>query len=152
MRVSNTVIGFGLILFASAVLLHTRAFPTLREGYPGPALFPNVLAVLFILAGSTLVVQGVRKGERILRFDISELSIGGILNILLILGASVFYIYLSELLGFLIISFIILFGLMKWLGVSALWGVAVSCGVTIGTYLLFAKGLLVPLPWGLWGW
>jgi len=62
MRVSNTAIGVGLIVFAIAVLLYTRTFPTLEKGYPGPSLFPNVLAVLFIIAGITLVAQGVRSG------------------------------------------------------------------------------------------
>jgi putative tricarboxylic transport membrane protein len=152
MRVSNTSIGLGLIVFASAVLFYTRTFPTLEKGYPGPSLFPNVLAVLFIIAGITLVAQGVRSGERIIKFDTSGITRSGLINILLVLGAIVFYIYLSDFLGFQITSFILLFSLMKWLRVSTRWGLVMACGVTLGIYLLFAKMLLVPLPWGLWGW
>ena len=51
MRVSNTAIGLSLIIFACAVLVHVRSFPKLDNGYPGPALFPSVLAVLFIFCG-----------------------------------------------------------------------------------------------------
>lgn len=152
MRVSNTSIGLGLIVFASAVLLYTRTFPTLQKGYPGPSLFPNVLAVLFIIAGITLVAQGVRSGERIIKFDTSRITRSGLINILLVLGAIVFYIYLSDFLGFQISSFILLFGLMKWLRVSTRWSLVMACGITLAIYLLFAKMLLVPLPWGLWGW
>ena len=152
MRVSNTAIGLGLIIFAIAVLFYTRTFPTLEKGYPGPSLFPNVLAVLFIISGITLVVQGVRSGERILRFDTSGITGSGLINILLALGSIVFYIYLSEFLGFQITSFILLFGLMKWLRVSTPWSLVTACVVTLAIYALFAKILLVALPWGLWGW
>ncbi len=152
MRVSNTAIGLGLIVFAIAVLFYTRTFPTLEKGYPGPSLFPNVLAVLFIIAGVTLVAQGVRGRERLSKFDTSTITRSGLINILLVLGAVVFYIFLSDFLGFQITSFILLFGIMKWLHVSTRWGLVMACGVTLAIYFLFAKILLVPLPWGLWGW
>ena len=152
MRVSNTSIGLGLIVFAIAVLFYTRTFPTLEKGYPGPSLFPNVLAVLFIIAGIALVVQGVRSGERIIKFDTSSITRSGLINVLLVLGAVVFYIYLSDFLGFQITSFILLFSLMKWLRVPTRWSLVMASGVTLAIYLLFAKMLLVPLPWGLWGW
>ena len=152
MRVSNTAIGVGLIVFAIAVLLYTRTFPTLEKGYPGPSLFPNVLAVLFIIAGIILVAQGVRSGDRIIKFDTRGITRSGFINILLVLGGIVFYIYLSDFLGFQITSFILLFGLMKWLRVSTHWSLVMACGITLAIYLLFAKILLVPLPWGLWGW
>lgn len=152
MRVSNTAIGLGLIVFAIAVLFYTRTFPTLERGYPGPSLFPNVLAVLFIIAGITLVAQGVRGRERLSKFDTSTITRSGLINILLVLGAVVFYIFLSDFLGFQITSFILLFGLMKWLRVSTRWSLVMACGVTLAIYFLFAKILLVPLPWGLWGW
>lgn len=152
MRVSNTAIGIGLIVFAIAVLFYTRTFPTLEKGYPGPSLFPNILAVLFIISGITLVVQGVRSGEKILRFETSGITRSGLINILLALGAIIFYIFLSDFLGFQITSFILLFGLMKWLRVSTPWSLVMACGVTLAIYVLFAKILLVALPWGLWGW
>jgi putative tricarboxylic transport membrane protein len=152
MRVSNTAIGIGLIVFAIAVLFYTRTFPTLEKGYPGPSLFPNILAVLFIISGITLVVQGVRSGEKILRFETSGITRSGLINILLALGAIIFYIFLSDFLGFQITSFILLFGLMKWLRVSMPWSLVMACGVTLAIYVLFAKILLVALPWGLWGW
>jgi hypothetical protein len=36
--------------------------------------------------------------------------------------------------------------------VKTLPSIAMTVGVTLIIYLLFAKVLLVPLPWGLWGW
>ena len=68
------------------------------------------------------------------------------------LGTIVCYIFLSEYIGFLIFSFMVLLILMKWLKVKTLSSIVMSIGVTLVIYLLFAKVLLVPLPWGLWGW
>jgi putative tricarboxylic transport membrane protein len=152
MRVSNTVIGLGTIIFGIWVIWYSRDFPKLEQNYPGPSLFPMVLAVLFIAAGITLIFQDLRSGEKKLKFDIKNLSFGHIVNILLILSAILFYIFVSDILGFLITSVIILIALMKRLRVSTVWSIAMACGVTLSIYLLFAKILLVPLPWGLWGW
>ena len=152
MRVSNTAIGLFLILFAAVVLWHVQSFPSLDNGYPGPALFPSVLAVLFILCGIGLIIQGVRQREKLLKFDAGSLTLSGLLNILFVLGTIVCYIFLAETIGFLIFSFTVLLILMKWLKVKILSSITMSIGVTLVIYLLFAKVLLVPLPWGFWGW
>ena len=152
MRVSNTAIGLFLILFAAVVLWHVQSFPSLDNGYPGPALFPSVLAVLFILCGIGLIIQGVRQREKLLKLDTGTLRLSGSLNIFFVLGTIVCYILLAETIGFLIFSFMVLLILMKWLKVKTLSSIAMSIGVTLVIYLLFAKVLLVPLPWGLWGW
>ena len=67
-------------------------------------------------------------------------------------AAIVCYIFLAETIGFLIFSFAVLLILMKWLKVKTLQSVMMSLIVTFVIYILFAKVLLVPLPWGLWGW
>jgi len=151
-RVSNTAIGLFLIIFALAVIIHTRTFPSLDNGYPGPSLFPRVLAVLFILAGIGLIIQGIKTREKILKFDTGAVNRTGWINILFVLGAAVCYIFLAEAVGFLILSFVIMMFLMKWLRAKTSWSLVMSVSVTLAIYILFAKILLVPLPWGLWGW
>ena len=117
-----------------------------------PTAFPMVLAVLFIFAGIILIVQDLRSGEKKLKFDIRDLSRAHLINIGLTLAAILFYIFVSDVLGFQITSFSILLILMKRLRVSTSWSLIMACGVTFSIYILFAKILLVPLPWGLWGW
>jgi putative tricarboxylic transport membrane protein len=152
MRLSNTAIGLLLILFACAVLVHVQSFPKLDNGYPGPALFPQVLSVLFIFCGIGLAIQGIRNRERLLNIDLGDLTFAGGVNIAFVLGAILSYIFLVEFLGFLIFSFAMLMALMKWFNVKLLPSLMMSVVVTLAIYLLFAKILLVPLPWGLWGW
>ena len=152
MRVSNTAIGLSLIIFACAVLGHVRSFPKLDNGYPGPALFPSVLAVLFILCGIGLVIQGIRNREKLLKIDLGTVTLAGWINIAFVLGTVACYIFFAEYVGFSIFSFVILMILMKWLTVKLLHSLVMSIAVTLAIYLLFAKVLLVPLPRGLWGW
>ena len=152
MRVSNTAIGVFLIIFSAVVLWHVQSFPSLENGYPGPSLFPSVLAVLFIFCGIGLIIQGVKKREKLLKFDTGSLTMPGLFNILFVLGTIVCYIFFAEYAGFLIFSFVVMLILMKWLKVKALSSVLMAVGVTLVIYILFAKILLVPLPWGLWGW
>ncbi len=152
MRVSNTAIGLFLILGSALVLWHVQSFPSLENGYPGPALFPTVLAVLFIFCGIGLIIQGVRQREKLLKFDTGSLTFSGFLNILIVLATIICYIFFAEYVGFLIFSFLVLLILMKWLKVKTLSSLLMSIGVTLVIYILFAKMLLVPLPWGLWGW
>ena len=64
MRVSDTAIGVAAILFGSWVIGYARNFPKLEKGYPGPSLFPTVLAVLFIVAGIVLIFQDLRSKKR----------------------------------------------------------------------------------------
>jgi len=78
--------------------------------------------------------------------------LAGWLNIVFVLGTVLCYILLAEYAGFLIFSFVILMILMKWLKVKILPSLIMSIVVTLAIYVLFAKILLVPLPWGLWGW
>ena len=152
MRVSNTAIGCVQIVFGSAVFFYSRTFPRLEKDMPGPGLFPMVLAVLFILTGVILVIQGIRNGEKLLKFDTAGMSASRAINILVVLAVIFAYIFLADFLGFQITSFLLLFILMKWLGVSIRGSLIMAIGVTLFIYFLFAKILLVPLPWGLFGW
>jgi putative tricarboxylic transport membrane protein len=152
MRVSDSLIGFVMILFGLAVIVYTRGFPAQADGHPGPEFFPNVLAGLFMLAGLGLAIGGFRRGEKIFHFEAPGLGAGAVVNILLVLGVAAAYILISDFLGFIITSFVLMGFLMKWLAVTWRWTLIMSAALTMVIYLLFAKVLLVPLPWGLWGW
>ena len=152
MRFNDAVIGSVLIVFAAAVLFHTRNFPTLETGYPGPALFPNCLSFLFILAGIILVFRGIKSRSRLVFFDGNAVNTSGVVNIFFVLGAILFYIFVAEYLGFIITAFITIFILMLRLKAPVVASLIMTCGVVLAIYVLFAKILLVPLPWGLFGW
>ena len=150
MRVNDAVLGLLAILLGIVVFVHVQSFPTQGDGHPGPSLFPSVLSVLFMIAGAVLIAQGLRcRADQPWCQKLPELDARGIGNILLTLLAIVFYILVSERLGFLLTSFCVMFGLMVMLKARPLLALPVAAAMTLFIYLVFNKGLLVPLPRGL---
>ncbi|MCI0527306.1 MAG: tripartite tricarboxylate transporter TctB family protein, partial [Nitrospira sp.] len=171
---NNILIGLGTMILGGVILFLIWGFPELDDGYPGPALFPGILAGLFIVFGMVLLAQSIwvnllldrsRKhtGENP-RFPLSQAgdtdqpvqnklySFKGILNVACVLAAILLYIFFVETLGFLITGFFLLALLMIKLGVPSWKSGMISLLSTVGIYMLFAKLLKVPLPWGLLSW
>ena len=151
MRFNDSIVGVVLVAFGAWVIFLTRDFPSLKVGIPGPALFPRILAGLLIIAGLVLFTQNFRSRRPLFEVD-RTISHLGLLNVLFVCVAILGYILFVKFLGFLIVSFIILFGLMKCLRVRIHFSLIMASGITLFIYVLFNKFLLVPLPWGLWGW
>lgn len=69
----NLLSGFVTLSLGVWIWLHSAAFPALEQGYPGPALFPRVIAVGLILSGLGLAGQAVLRSEARIRLR-SELA------------------------------------------------------------------------------
>ncbi|HWP46218.1 MAG TPA: tripartite tricarboxylate transporter TctB family protein [Candidatus Limnocylindrales bacterium] len=162
---NNILIGIGTILWGGVVFFLIRDFPRLDDGHPGPALFPGILAGLFIAFGAFLLIQSLRARSRSGTDPLASsqdkgkdlplqrtYSPQGFLNALCVVAAIAFYIFFVEILGFLITGFLLLTLLMIKLKVPIWKSSIVSLLSTVGVYILFAKILRVPLPWGLLGW
>ena len=61
MRLNDAVIGIALILFALAMIAYTRTFPEMPGQHYGPALFPVLIGIGFIITGVILIVSGLRR-------------------------------------------------------------------------------------------
>ncbi len=163
---NNILIGIGTMLWGSVIFFLIRDFPRLDDGHPGPALFPGILAGLFIAFGAFLLIQSLRtrkhlrtdpvapsqdSDKNLLSMEASY-SPQGFVNALCVAAAILFYIFFVEILGFLITGFLLLTLLMIKLKVPIWKSSIISLLSTVGVYILFAKILRVPLPWGLLGW
>lgn len=148
MRVNDAVIGLCMILLGIVVFIHVQSFPTQGDGHAGPSLFPSVLGILFVVAGFVLVRQGIRSKAPLFT-RLPELDAHGIGNIALTLGAIVFYILVSEKLGFLLTSFTVMIVMMLMLKARFATALPVAIGTTLCIYAIFNKMLLVPLPRGI---
>lgn len=159
-------IGVGTILWGSVIFFLIRDFPRLDDGHPGPALFPGILAGLFIAFGAFLLIQSLRARKRLrtgllapsqdkdkdLPLKGMSYSPQGFSNAFCVIAVILFYIFFVGTLGFLITGFLLLTLLMIKLRVPIWKSGIISLLSTVGVYLLFAKILRVPLPWGLLGW
>ena len=148
MRFNDAVIGIFAILLGVLILFHVQSFPVQEGGRPGPALFPTALSVLMIICGLVLVPGGLKSKAPLVQ-RLPELDARGITNILLLLAGIVFYILVSETIGFLLTSFIVMVALMFMLKARLKMAIPVAVITTVCIYGIFNKFLMVPLPRGL---
>ena len=152
MRLNDAVIGVALILFALVMIWHTRTFPAMPGQNYGPALFPTLIGVGFIVTGVILTVSGLRRRRL-------EPLVGGgewlrsgphVVNFLAVVGGLLLYILVSDWLGFILTSLLLLFGwLVLFRGGKPISSLAIALAVTLAVNYAFSQLLLVPLPLGL---
>lgn len=147
MRVNDRLIGILSMVLGLVIIIRVQFYPSQPGGQPGPALFPEVIGGLLMIVGMVLFWQARRStGPLIARPP--ELTAKGAGNILFTAGAVVFYILVSQSLGFLLTSFIIMVAMMSLLKAKLTLSVPVAAGTTVCIYMIFNKMLLVPLPRG----
>ena len=140
----NLIAGALLVGVGGWIWVYTDAFPTLLEGYPGPALFPRVIAAGLALAGLGFVIGSLRKAGEI-RQVLQRPEGAGVVRLALGVGLVALYPVAQAWLGFIptvsIICFVVAVALkVRWY-VAALTAVA----GTLLLYGLFTGVLGVPL-------
>jgi putative tricarboxylic transport membrane protein len=150
-RVNDAVTGVVLVLFALAVLLYARTFPAMPGQDYGPALFPALIGIGFLICGVILIVGGVRRRST------EPLFSGGawlrsphhLVDFLAVIGGLVLYILISDWLGFIPTAFVLLFGwLLLFRGGKPVSSAVIALGTTLVVNYAFSQLLLVPLPLG----
>ena len=167
MRVNDAIVGVVLVVFALAVITYSTTFPTLHGQAYGPSLFPILIASCLTICGFALIVRGLLLHRRLLKTaepkksDVECASLTWVqwgdwvhdrsqrINMLLVPGLLIIYILLSDFVGFIPLSMLILGVLLYRLGSSLLPTILIAAFTTGLLQLLFAKVLLVPLPAGL---
>lgn len=152
MRLNDAVIGIALILFALVMIWHTRTFPAMPGQDYGPALFPVIIGVGFILTGGILVVSGLARlrTEPLFGGGAWMRSGGQVINFMAVVGGLVLYIVASDWLGFILTALPLLFGwLVLFRGGRPFSSLVIALAVTLTVDYAFSHLLLVPLPLGL---
>jgi putative tricarboxylic transport membrane protein len=155
MRFNDAITGCVLVIFAIAEIAYTQTFPSLFGQNYGPDLFPRIIGFGLIATGLSLMVRGVLQKRRA-GIDGRWVELGPWvhqsrlkINVLLVILALLAYILLSEWLGFILMSMLILSVLLYRLGSNVLSALLIAAVTTALLQLMFAKLLLVPLPAGL---
>ncbi|WP_299969472.1 tripartite tricarboxylate transporter TctB family protein [uncultured Roseobacter sp.] len=154
MRINDLFLGLIMLVLGLAIALHAQTFPVMAGMQYGPEFFPTLIGTGIALCGLGMVVRGVvdaRAGADepwVTVPDWMRVRIN-VLRALGILGAVVFYIVASPVLGFMLTIFVTTLGLLLLLA-NPLWlsmGVAVALPVVL--HFGFSVGLRVPLPRGI---
>ena len=150
MKVNDAVSGAFFVAFAGLIFFLTRGF-TLMPGQDfGGDFFPRSIAALMALLGGGLIVTGLRDHYRregggqpwaeALEWMRSPRHAS---NFALVVAVLIFYILVSDSLGFAITAFVSLFVGKFWLS-SAI----ISLVSMLAIQQFFGELLRVPLPWG----
>lgn len=159
MKVNDAISGIFFILFGFLVFYLTRDFPIMPGQKYGAALFPRLIGFFMGAGGVALIFRGIRMRNGapwVTTMDWIS-SPRHLASFFLVIGVLIFYIMISELLGFIPTGFICLLVLLVWLRGSATWrsSAVISIFATIIIQQFFGEFLRVPLPWGIvpiFGW
>lgn len=151
MRFNNAIPGAFLIVFALAEIAYATTFPGLHGQNYGPDLFPIIIGVGLLVCGGILTAKGVAQRTTVPMVEIGDWALDrrNVANVIILLGCIVFYILLSDSLGFIPTSLLILTVLLTRFGSTWRTSITVAFATTFIIHTLFAKVLLVPLPWGI---
>lgn len=151
MRFNDAIFGIVLIVFAIAEIAYTQTFPRLHGQDYGPDLFPILIGIGLFVCGVILIVKGLAQRETSPMVAIGDWAEDkrNVVNLGLLLAGILFYILASDALGFIPTALLILTTLLVRLGTG--WGasIVIAVATTLIIHTLFAKVLLVPLPWGI---
>jgi putative tricarboxylic transport membrane protein len=141
-RRTDSLVGLALAALALAVLWSARAFPNVPGQKLGAAFLPMLVGAGLLLCGIGLVVRSWR-GRAYAQDTAAEAG-----SSLVLIGAVLGYIFLSERLGFLIVAPLCL--MAGFLAFRIGWQRALlwAIGGALLVHFSFYKLLRVPLPWG----
>jgi len=149
MRLNDAITGAALLLFAAALAAWSQSFPAIPGQQYGAAVFPTLVAAGLASCGILLVASGLRTAGPIIAWADWARERHGLRNVLVTIGAILFYILASDRLGFMPTMAPILLVLFRLLKVGWLLSVALAIVVTLAVQYIFGSLLYVPLPWGI---
>jgi putative tricarboxylic transport membrane protein len=151
MRINDAAFGAVLVLAGGAIIVHARSFPDMPGQRFGPALFPTLIALGFVVCGALLVRNGLVLREVRGLVDIPEWmrSQGEILDVVLVLGGLVLLILVWNHVGFLIGATLYSAALItRFRRGHVASSLAVAFLACLAIDFAFRRWLLVPLPLG----
>ena len=149
MRVNDAITGAVLIVLAAVIAFWSRSFPDIPGQQYGAAVFPTLVAAGLAGSGVLLIVAGLREHAPAIAWADWARERHGRRNVVVTVGAIVFYIVAAKWLGFILTMAPILLILLRILGVGWIASIVLAIVVTLVIHYLFVNELYVPLPWGL---
>ncbi len=150
MKFNDTIMGAALLALALSILQTVQQYPVIPGQNIGPGAFPGLLAVLLAVCAVLLIFKGLKAKQHE-----AWVEVGGwvkswfhLRNFVITVASLLFYITLSDRLGFLICATVVV-GVMMWaLKVRTALIVPIALTSSLVIHFIFYKGLRVPLPWG----
>ncbi|HBP29827.1 MAG TPA: tripartite tricarboxylate transporter TctB family protein [Advenella kashmirensis] len=149
MKISDTLSGIMIGIFAIIVFAMSLSFPPTPGQEYGSGLFPRLIAIGLLICSVCLIVQSRRRRDKQQWLAWHGLNTVTFLRFCMIPASLVFYFLTAQWLGFFISSGIILMLLFLVFGVKPVRGLILTVISVLTIHLCFYNILQVPLPWGL---
>lgn len=148
MKKGNMILAGVFSLLAILIIIQSSFYPKGQDGIPGPGFFPIIIAVLMLAAAVSLIITTLQMTPE------EDISLGLLSTdnkrAYAAMGSMILYVIIMPLLGFCVTSFLLLFGMIKWLsGYRYAACCAASAGVIAMIYVVFHMVLHVSLGFGL---
>jgi putative tricarboxylic transport membrane protein len=144
--------GLALSILAAGMIWAALGLPYGNVHNPGPGFFPFWLGVILVAMAIALFVQTTRgkESERTLRDILEEDVRWG--KVLLVLAALVLYAFLMDYIGFLIVTFLLMILLLRFIEPQP-WKIVIGWALagSVGSYLIFEVWMKLRLPKGFLG-
>jgi len=157
----NMILGAVSIVVGIVILVLTRmqGLGFLKNGMPGPGMFPTLCAIAVVVCGGLLIMEvttaeakAKKKGEADAEAEENLINVGELHNLLAFLILGLMILFLSEYIGLLTCLFLSIVLYIKVQGKDS-WvkAIVLGLGASIFLYLVFVTFLSVPLPKGPFG-
>jgi putative tricarboxylic transport membrane protein len=150
----DEAIGGGVIfLFGTVTTLLSLKMPIGTFRMAGTGMFPLCLGILLmILSGMFVLTIFIRGKEDQVNKEASIESSGSHIQLILFLGAMALATLFFNQLGYPLISFLLMLGLLRILGMKRwVFNIFLSFTTSVASYFLFVQWLQIPLPKGFIG-
>lgn len=145
---SDRWIALVLAVLAIAIFVTSRNFPTMAGLAVGPGLFPMVLSVALLAACGLLALQEKPNAPAAPTEEAPPRHRLGLWRMLAVLAACALFAGLGKVLGFVIVGFLSVAGLMLAFGVRLWQALLISGSAVLLLNLFFVKVMRIPLPLG----
>jgi putative tricarboxylic transport membrane protein len=151
MKINDVLSGVVIGSLAAAVYLHARSFPPMVGQNVGPNMFPQLIAAGLMICAIFLVIRGVKSLRTEALVEMPEWlgANRAALGFVMIPIVLVFYLAVSERLGFIVTAALLLMALFYVFGVRTRTALIVAIVGSLAIHAMFYKLLKVPLPWGI---
>ncbi len=139
---------FAALFFAAigiAVVIEGHRFGIGSVSEPAPGFFPFCGGALLVLVSGTLFFQALRGGSS------GNQPFGELWRPAILSGGLIGYVLFLDRVGYLVTTMILSLMCLQIIEIEKTWwkSILISMVLTLGSYLLFDKLLMVPLPGGI---
>jgi putative tricarboxylic transport membrane protein len=150
LKKDETIVGIVIFLFGAVTAVLSLKMPIGTFRMAGTGMFPLLLGILLMILSGIFVLKIFPKGMAAkVKKEPSPESSGSPIQLVLFLGTMVLATLFFNQLGYPLISFLLMLGLLRILGIKR-WGlnILISVVAAVGSYFLFVKWLDIPMPKG----